>query len=328
MSGTLSYVREEGDLSCFPTLPHDLGVKELLHADSPFLKSTIPRNATQKDFIRKAVAFKPNLTDYAVRVKRRDPKQRLSDATFADEVLHAEIHDLKQKLGREAGNIAQCSDPASTASRMLDDATGPRPHATTVMESEALRGSTGAKQTSFLVQQLARHTTAPIASKPTPYHHFMFGGSKSDKRRLERRINQVQATAQANVQLKKQQLVDENTTILAALAHEQQAVIRAGRAPAGSEMSRSAAAAGTAIATAGTAIAAAGTAIATAGISTEPLAGCNSVAAAASPPLQAQAAVNDQTGTSAVAVSAGLAALAVAAILVALVRNRRKRRAA
>jgi hypothetical protein len=315
MSGTLSYVREEGDLSCFPTLPHDLGVKELLHADSPFLKSTIPRNATQKDFIRKAVAFKPNLTDYAVRVKRRDPKQRLSDATFADEVLHAEIHDLKQKLGREAGNIAQCSDPASTASRMLDDATGPRPHATTVMESEALRGSTGAKQTSFLVQQLARHATAPIASTPTPYHPFMFGGSTSDTRRLERRINQVQATAQANVQLKKQQLVDENTTILAALAHEQQAVIRAGRAQGGSEMNRSASAA-------------AGTAIATAGTATEPLAGCNSVAAAASPSLQAQAAVNDQTGTSAVAVSAGLAALAVAAILIALVRNRRKRRAA
>lgn len=298
MSGTLSYVREEGDLSCFPTLPHDLGVKELLHADSPFLKSTIPRNVTQKDFIRKAVAFKPNLTNYAVRVKRRDPKQRLSDATFADEALHAEIHELKQKLGRTPETQSQCSDPGSAASRILSSATGPRPHATSVMESEAIRGSTGAKQTSFLVQQLARHATAPLASKPTPYHHFMFGGSKSDKRKLERKANQLQATMQANVQLKKQQLVDQNTSILADMAHEQQA--RMARMAAG--------------------------------------AAAQDTTTTPPPPSQPQdpspalsssssSSPESELATSAVGVSAALGVLAVVVIGIALIRNRRRRAA-
>lgn len=303
MSGTLSYVREEGDLSCFPTLPHDLGVTELLHADSPFLKGTIPRNATQKDFIRKAVALKPNLTDYAVRVKRRNPKQRLADATFADEALHAQIHQLKQNLGR--GGDAECPNPATTAARMIDDATGPRPHATTVMESEGVRGALGARQTSLLAQQLAQHATAPLASKPTPYHHFMFGGSKTQKRRLERRANQLQATAQANVQLKKQQLVDHNLSVLA-------------------EMSAMAIAAGAA--------GAAGTA--------EPkpepepnhtaaphddayLAPPDLASADHHPPLDLASA--SSSSPSAVAVSAGLGAAAVIAIVFALIKHRKVR---
>jgi hypothetical protein len=300
MSGTLSYVREEGDLSCFPTLPHDLGVTELLHADSPFLKGTIPRNVTQKDFIRKAVGLKPNLTDYAVRVKRRNPKQRLADATFADEALHAQIHQLKQNLGR--GGDAECPNPATAAARMLDDATGPRPHATTVMESEGVRGALGARQTSFLAQQLAQHSTAPLASKPTPYHHFMFGGSKTQKRRLERKANQLQATAQANVQLKKQQLVDHNLAVLAHMSAAQEMTIAAGAAG-----------------TAPIVQAAATEAVPDAATVHEPEQSASSTSAAPS--------VSPSPSPSAVAVSAGLGAAAVIAIVFALVRNRKGRKA-
>lgn len=297
MSGTLSYVREEGDLSCFPTLPHDLGVTELLHADSPFLKGTIPRNVTQKDFIRKAVTLKPNLTDYAVRVKRRNPKQRLADATFADEALHAQIHQLKENLGR--GGDAECPNPATTAARMIDDATGPRPHATTVMESEGVRGALGARQTSFLAQQLAQHSTAPLASKPTPYHHFMFGGSKTQKRRLERRANQLQATAQANVQLKKQRLVDHNIAVLAHMSAAQEMTIAAGAA--GTAPIEAAAEAAEAEAV---------------------------PASSTSPPLSASASSSPSPSSapSAVAVSAGLGAAAVIAIVFALVRHRKGRK--
>jgi hypothetical protein len=302
MSGTLSYVREEGDLSCFPTLPHDLGVKQLLHADSPFLKSTIPRNVTQKDFIRKAVAFKPNLTDYAVRVKRRDPKQRLTDATFADEALHAQIHSLKERLGRgDASRIGQCSDP-STASMI----TGPREHATTIMESEGIRGSQGARQTTILTQHLARHATAPIAAKPTPYHHFMFGGSKTQKRKLERKANQLQATIQANVQLKKQQLVDANTSILAEMAVEQATQMAAAGAAATSTISTS----------------------------TAPIPHPEPQPTRAIPPQQAAESSSPEwspassSSPSAVVVSAGLGVVAVIAIAFALYRHRvqRKRR--
>jgi hypothetical protein len=206
-SMTTPGVREEGDLTKAPFLPHALGKYAL--ADSPLPPGYIPPNVTQKDFIRQVGGFKAaEASTLYVKLKKRSPGNRVFDKqTFADELLANEVRRLKVSAG-EAGEAGQILDLA------MQTVSGPREHPTYILESEAVRQNIGLQAADSIVRALATLPTAPDAHPAEAEHHFLFGGSKKQKRRLDRKIRNAQRAVEANVAVRKENLVSDNLQVL------------------------------------------------------------------------------------------------------------------
>jgi hypothetical protein len=232
----------EGDISKAPALPHDLGLTRLQHADSSLLLGRVPGNVTQKDFIRRGQTLRPmNVVEMAQRVRSHDRREaklqrnRFNAHTYdATMQLEREIQRLKNEEARQAdwerqlaendaaiergyfGNPGTRSGAAATGAagedREAREANIPR-HPETIPESEAVRGNVAAS-TSAVARRLARRAGAPLIVGPEPAHHFYAGGSSSQLRKERRRQVERQRLREANLELRKQQLVDRNLEVL------------------------------------------------------------------------------------------------------------------
>lgn len=232
-------VYQDGDISKLPVVPHDLGMTRLQHADSSLLHGHIPGNVTQKDFIRRGGSLRPlSLVEKAQRVRNRaaaDGYARTFRAPFGDraydaaEQLHREIRKIQQRErtgGARAGGAAGAADERQERDPEGGSGeTGPPPHPQTVPESEAVRGGASSSGSSLLARSLATRAGAPLLRGPAPAHHFAAGGSSSQIRRERRRAVQRQRALEANLDERKQRLVDRNLEVLQDMA-DQEAVNR------------------------------------------------------------------------------------------------------
>lgn len=241
-------VYETGDLSKLPVVPHSLAVRRLLHADSNLLRGHVPGNVTHKDFIRKGESLRPkDVLEQTLRLKPVSVRPRPAsafgqDTALAEEALWREVQRAKAGIDRPRAGAAagacgrQCGASAETlgepeASRReplseQDAATpqqefvGPPPHPVLVMESEGLRS--GMAATGAFARILAQRNGAPTSSSPAPAHHFMSGGSRSQLRKEQRRAINQQRIKEANLDLRKEQLVARNLDVLQGIAEEEQ----------------------------------------------------------------------------------------------------------
>lgn len=208
-------VREEGDLTKAPYLPHALGLEKFTLADSPLPPGVIPRNVTEKDFIRQVGGFKGSSDRFGLHLKPRDRRTRSFETqhqTFAHELLDQEIHKLKAAQRNERGHDDILQDSIETMA--LQTVSGPREHPTYILESEAVRQNMGLQTADSIVRTLATLPSAPTAEPSQAEHHFLFGGSKKQKRKLDRKIRNAQKIVEANVALRKEQLVQSNLQTL------------------------------------------------------------------------------------------------------------------
>jgi hypothetical protein len=228
-------IYQEGDLSKAAALPHDLGLTRLQHADSALLLGRVPGNATQKDFIRRGQTLRPlSLVDMAQRVRtqaKREAKMRRNRFNYhsydAALELDREIARLKAEEQQQAEQERHEQMAASRAGGRGGGASAPEPaeiphHPQTIPESEAVRGSAAAS-VSAISRMLAARAGAPLVSGPEPAHHFYAGGSSSQLRKERRRQIERQRLAEANLELRKQQLVDRNLEVLADMGEQEAA---------------------------------------------------------------------------------------------------------
>jgi hypothetical protein len=171
-------IYQEGDLSKAATLPHDLGLTRLQHADSSLLLGRVPGNVTQKDFIRRGETLRPlSIVDMAQRVRsqaKRETKLRRNRFNFhtynATLELDREIARLKLDASRQSPKRVGASY-SSEARDPEDEAQVPE-HPQTIPESEAVRGSANTSAASSISRMLAARAGAPLVSGPEPAHHF------------------------------------------------------------------------------------------------------------------------------------------------------------
>jgi len=232
----------EGDLSKVPVVPHALAVRRLLHADSRILHGRVPATATEKDFIRNGESLRPrDLLEEALRVKplRQTPRVTTNfgnESSFAADALEAEVRAVRMQMTRQgvhaptragAGACGASSSPAAGASGIMTDedvrslaADGPSPHPTYVMESEGLRA--GMSSAGTIAKMLAQRPDAPSTASPAPAHHFMSGGSRSQRKKELRRAANREKLREANLELRKDQLVQRNLELLQGIAAEEE----------------------------------------------------------------------------------------------------------
>lgn len=232
-------VYQEGDISKLPALPHDLGLTRLQHADSSLLLGRVPGNVTQKDFIRRGQTLRPlNVVEMAQRVRgqaRREAKlqrNRFNAHTYnATLQIEAEIQRLRDEQARQADWESQIAEAAAMRERGYNTRSGapsseqaaatiPR-HPETIPESEAVRGNVAAS-VSAAARRLSTRAGAPLVVGPEPAHHFHAGGSSSQLRRERRRQVERERIREANLELRKQQLVDRNLEVLQDIGHQEQ----------------------------------------------------------------------------------------------------------
>lgn len=220
-------IYQEGDLSKAAALPHDLGLTRLQHADSSLLLGRVPGNVTQKDFIRRGETLRPlSIVDMAQRVRsqaKREAKLRRNRFNFhtynATLELDREIARLKLDASRQSAKRVG----ASSSSEPREDEAQVPEHPQTIPESEAVRGSANTSAASNISRMLAARAGAPLVSGPEPAHHFYAGGSSSQLRKERRRQIERQRLAEANLELRKQQLVDRNLEVLADMGEQEAA---------------------------------------------------------------------------------------------------------
>jgi hypothetical protein len=250
-------VFETGDLSKLPVVPHSLAVRRLLHADSNLLRGHVPGNVTHKDFIRKGESLRPkDVLEQTLRLKPVSVRPRPAsafgqDTALAEEALWREVQRAKAGIDRPRAGAAagacgrQCGaspgpfaepDQELAAEREREGVTGtasssfatlgaptpvgPPPHPVLVMESEGLRS--GMAATGAFARILAQRNGAPTSSSPAPAHHFMSGGSRSQLRKEQRRAINQQRIKEANLDLRKEELVVRNLDLLQGIAEEEQ----------------------------------------------------------------------------------------------------------
>lgn len=230
---------QEGDLASFPVTPHAEGLTALQHADSALRLGEMPENANQKDFIRKGHSLQADreqrLLVHARRGARAGPPVRSFGPEFsahsheAARKLRAEIRrgvgsgavqrpQAAQAMGEEEEEEGEEQGENAATVSGISLVTGPRRHAEVVLESEAVRGNlSGATGLSRL---LALRSGAPSASAPAPEHHFYFGGSRAQKRRMARRVETLARAREANLALRKERLLEGNVEELERLSRE------------------------------------------------------------------------------------------------------------
>jgi hypothetical protein len=244
----------EGDLSKVPVVPHALAVRRLLHADSRILHGRVPATATEKDFIRNGESLRPrDLLEEALKVKplRQTPRVTTNfgnESSLAADALEAEVRAVRMQMTRQgvhaptragAGACGASASfaslggepsppfPAAGASGIMTDedvrslaADGPSPHPTYVMESEGLRA--GMSSAGTIAKMLAQRPDAPSTASPAPAHHFMSGGSRSQRKKELRRAANREKLREANLELRKDQLVQRNLEMLQEIAAEEE----------------------------------------------------------------------------------------------------------
>lgn len=197
-----------------PHLPHALGLERFTLADSPLPPGIIPRNVSQKDFIRQVGGFKGSSDRFGLHLKPRAHRTRSFESphqTFAHELLDHEIQKLKAAHRNEDRDLAL---EGSIDALALQTVSGPREHPSYILESEAVRQNMGLQSADSIVRTLATLPSAPTAEPADAEHHFLFGGSKRQKRKLDRKIRNAQRAAEANVDARKEQLVQSNLRTL------------------------------------------------------------------------------------------------------------------
>lgn len=220
-------VYQDGDISKLPVVPHDLGMTRLQHADSDLLLGRVPGNVTQKDFIRRGASLRPlSIVERALRVKPqgqrelRRSRNRFNHHTYdAAEQLDRQVRRIQQETAR-AGGAAGQGEQGDAREAFPESGTSPPRHPETVPESEAVRGSATAAGASQVARSLSARSGAPLVVGPSPAHHFSAGGSSSQLRRERRRAVERQRIAEANLELRKQALVDRNLEVLQDIGHQ------------------------------------------------------------------------------------------------------------
>lgn len=228
---------EEGDLSKVPVVPHALAVRRLLHADSRMLHGRIPQNATEKDFIRHGETLRPrDLAQEAIRVKplRQTPRVVTNfgnESSLAADELERELRHVRTQMARQqgggritaggaCGGLKAEGGQQQQAQQGSGSGYGPSQHPSTVPESEGLRA--GMSSAGTIAKLLAQRPDAPLSSSPAPAHHFASGGSRAQLRKETRRAVNREKAREANLDLRKQQLVERNMDMLQRLSAEQQ----------------------------------------------------------------------------------------------------------
>jgi len=243
---------QEGDLASFPVTPHADGLRALQHADSPLRLGEMPENANHKDFIRKGNSLHidpESQLQISTRRRGRAPPPRTFGTAFSEN-SHEAARQLRREIRRgvKAGAIQRPEEEGAPGSGDDGDdgddgsgafsaspislVTGPRAHAEVVLESEGVRGNlSGATALSRL---LASRAGAPTSAAPDPEHHFYFGGTRAQKRRLARRAENAARAREANLALRKEELLGDNVQELQRMAREyeeeREAELRAVRA--------------------------------------------------------------------------------------------------
>jgi len=229
--------RQEGDLAFFPVTPHADGVTALRHADSALRLGEVPENVNPKDFVRRGHTLRADPeTQLKVHIRkgsRAGPPVRTFGTEFSEH-SHEAARKLREEIRRgvasgaiqragascgagekelEAGMSGSATPPSA-----LSLVTGPRPHAEVVLESEGVRGNlSGATALSRL---LATRAGAPTSAAPASEHHFYFGGTRAQKRRLARRAENMAKAREANLALRKDELLQGNVAELERLSEE------------------------------------------------------------------------------------------------------------
>jgi hypothetical protein len=227
-------VYETGDLSKLPVVPHSLSVRRLLHADSNLLRGRVPGNVTQKDFIRRGESLRPrDVLEQTLRVKpvstRPRPASSFGQGTaLAEESLWREVQRVKAAVIHPRAGAARAGAGACGAALAADadaaaadaEPAGPPEHPSVVLESEGVRA--GMAPTGALARMLAQRPGAPTTASPAPAHHFMSGGTRAQLRKEQRRAINQEKLREANLDLRKDQLVARNLEVLEQIAAQQQ----------------------------------------------------------------------------------------------------------
>jgi hypothetical protein len=230
-------VYEEGDVSKVPVTPHALAVRRVLHADSRLLHGRVPANATEKDFIRNSESLRPrDLVMEAIKVKPLRQTPRVvsgfgNESAIATDALERTVREVTRALGRSAatgesraGAGCSMSESSAAAGPPAHPAAGPPAHPSPVPESEGLRA--GMSAAGSIAKLLAQRPDAPLTAAPAPEHHFRFGGSRSQLRKEQRRAENREKLREANLDLRKEQLVTRNLELLQTIAHREEEAAR------------------------------------------------------------------------------------------------------
>jgi hypothetical protein len=211
-------VYEAGDISRPQVIPHALGVRGYALADSPLRRGIIPANVSQKKYIAAMGNLAPHLsTGFIQETRPKQPRREFeADAYAPSEALSKEVQKQRQVLARKTPETAaQVIDKFAEVQQV-----GPREHPEYVLVGEGVKRNLSSA--TAIARALAEQPTAPTSTGPTPEHHFLFGGSLKQKKKLEKKVMRRERVMEANLYEKKQSLVDRNLEELQRLSMQQE----------------------------------------------------------------------------------------------------------
>lgn len=211
-------VYEAGDISRPQVIPHALGVKGYALADSPLRRGIIPANVSEKKYIAAMGNLAPHLSAGFIRETRpKQPRREFEADAYAPSVaLSQEVQKQRQVLARKRPETAaQVIDKFAEVQHV-----GPREHPEYVLVGEGVKRNLSSA--TAIARALAEQPTAPTGTGPTPEHHFLFGGSLKQKKKLEKKVMRRERVMEANLYEKKQGLVDRNLEELRRLSMRQE----------------------------------------------------------------------------------------------------------
>lgn len=207
-------VYEAGDISRPQVVPHALGVKAYALADSPLRRGLVPGNVSQKKYIAAMGNLAPHISTTIIQETRPKLPQR-EFTTQTHKSLADEVQKQKQLLLKK-----QPETPAQVIEKFAKvQDIGPREHPEYLLVGEGTKRNLSSA--TAIARALAEQPTAPTSAQPTPEHHFIFGGSLKQKKKLEKKMRQRERVMEANLYEKKQSLVDKNLAELQRLSQLQ-----------------------------------------------------------------------------------------------------------